>query len=170
MKLTQNSKKEFHVAYVFIKMANSPRPGVWELQKSSDNGLTWQTWQYFAETQSDCLTFFNTTATEIIERDDQVICTNKYSQVNPMEGGEILVSLVNNRPNAKNFTHSDVLQNWTRATNVRLKLLRTKTLLSHMIYQKNKKITDHTVTRRVIEETNCFYFTILKSSKCAVLF
>jgi laminin alpha 3/5 len=38
------------VAYVFIKMANSPRPGVWVLEKSVDNGITYQPWQYFADT------------------------------------------------------------------------------------------------------------------------
>jgi hypothetical protein len=42
--------QEFHVAYVFIKMANSPRPGVWVLEKSVDNGITYQPWQYFADT------------------------------------------------------------------------------------------------------------------------
>lgn len=38
------------MAYVFIKMANSPRPGVWVLEKSVDNGITYQPWQYFADT------------------------------------------------------------------------------------------------------------------------
>jgi hypothetical protein len=38
------------VAYVFIKMANSPRPGVWVLERSVDNGVTYQPWQYFADT------------------------------------------------------------------------------------------------------------------------
>jgi laminin alpha 3/5 len=38
------------VAYVFIKMANSPRPGVWVLEKSVDNGITYKPWQYFADT------------------------------------------------------------------------------------------------------------------------
>lgn len=41
--------QEFHVAYVYIKMANTPRPGVWVLEKSADNGVTYQPWQYFAD-------------------------------------------------------------------------------------------------------------------------
>ena len=41
----------FHVAYVFIKMANSPRPEVWVLERSRDNGETFKPWQYFAETE-----------------------------------------------------------------------------------------------------------------------
>ena len=56
------------------------------------------------------------------------------------------MSLVNNRPNSKNFTHADNLQHWTRATNVRLRLMRTKNLLGHLMAVAKQ---DPTVTRRV---------------------
>lgn len=39
----------FQVAYVLIKMGNSPRPGIWVLERSVDNGLTYTPWQYFAD-------------------------------------------------------------------------------------------------------------------------
>lgn len=38
----------FHVAYVLIKFANSPRPDLWVLERSTDFGLTYEPWQYFA--------------------------------------------------------------------------------------------------------------------------
>lgn len=38
----------FHVAYVLIKFANSPRPDLWVLERSTDSGQTYQPWQYFA--------------------------------------------------------------------------------------------------------------------------
>ena len=56
--------KEFHVAYVFIRMANSPRPGVWVLERSTDFGKTWNAWQFFADTPSDCHKFFEAEADE----------------------------------------------------------------------------------------------------------
>ena len=31
-----------------VTMADSPRPGVWALEKSMDGGKTWTAWQYFA--------------------------------------------------------------------------------------------------------------------------
>ena len=49
-----------------------------------------------------------------------------------------------------NFTHSAELQEWTRATDVRLRLLRTKTLLGHLM---GKARGDETVTRRVLFTT-----------------
>lgn len=38
------------MAYVLITMANSPRPGVWVLERSNDDGVTYEPWQYFADT------------------------------------------------------------------------------------------------------------------------
>lgn len=58
----------------------------------------------------------------------------------------MLISLVNNRPSSKNFSNSDSLQEWTRATNIRLRLLRTKSLLGHLMALSRQ---DPSVTRRV---------------------
>lgn len=42
------------MAYVWIQMANSPRPGSWVLERSIDGGKTYMPWQYFAETPAEC--------------------------------------------------------------------------------------------------------------------
>ncbi|XP_071119471.1 laminin subunit alpha-like [Haliotis cracherodii] len=143
--LTINLGQEFHVAYVFIKMANSPRPGVWVLERSTDFGTTYQPWQYFADSPSDCLKFFHTPANTSIGRDNQILCTTEFSKVVPLENGEIVVSLVNGRPNAQNFSYAYDLQEWTKATNIRMRLIRTKTLLGHLMAVARR---DPTVTRR----------------------
>ncbi|TWW56161.1 Laminin subunit alpha-5 [Takifugu flavidus] len=38
----------FHVAYVLVKFANSPRPDLWVLERSVDFGQTYRPWQFFA--------------------------------------------------------------------------------------------------------------------------
>ena len=81
--------QEFHVAYVFIRMANSPRPGLWVLERSKDFGQNWEAWQYFADTPSDCQNFFESPADEVIYADDQVLCVTEYSKVVPLQGGEV---------------------------------------------------------------------------------
>jgi len=75
-------------------MANSPRPGVFVLERSPDNGKTWLPWQYFADSESDCNTFFgkNKYSTRITH-DDSVICTTEYSKVVPLENGEVCLIL-----------------------------------------------------------------------------
>ncbi|XP_054924474.1 laminin subunit alpha isoform X2 [Dermacentor andersoni] len=143
--LTVDLGQEFHVAYVFIKMANSPRPGVWVLERSTDNGKTYKAWQYFADSIDDCRTIFGPDVEDSIKRDDSVICETKFSKVVPLEGGEMVISLLNGRPSADNFTYSPVLQEWTKATNIRMRLLRTKTLLGHLMSVERQ---DPTVTRR----------------------
>ena len=56
------------------------------------------------------------------------------------------VKLINDRPSAETFSSSEVLQNFTKATNVRLRFLRTKTLLAQMMQVQTQ---DPSVTRRV---------------------
>ena len=59
---------------------------------------------------------------------------------------KILVSLTNGRPSAQNFSYADTLKSFMKATAVRLRLLRTKTLLGHLMAKARQ---DPTVTRRV---------------------
>ncbi|OCT62438.1 laminin subunit alpha-5 isoform X2 [Xenopus laevis] len=135
----------FHVAYVLIKFANSPRPDLWVLERSTDFGVTYHPWQYFASSKRDCLELFGPQTLERIVQDDHVICTTEHSRIVPLENGEIVVSLVNKRPGAMNFSYSPMLMNFTKATTIRLRFLRTNTLLGHLM---GKTLRDPTVTRR----------------------
>ncbi|XP_037643626.1 laminin subunit alpha-3-like isoform X2 [Sebastes umbrosus] len=135
----------FHVAYILLKFANSPRPDLWVLERSVDNGRTFIPWQYFAHSKRECIEKFGKQPNGRIVHDDDQLCTTEYSRIVPLENGEIVVSLVNGRPGSKNFTYSPVLQDFTKATNIRLRFLRTSTLLGHLI---SKAQRDPTVTRR----------------------
>ncbi|XP_031700147.1 laminin subunit alpha-5 isoform X2 [Anarrhichthys ocellatus] len=135
----------FHVAYVLIKFANSPRPDLWVLERSVDFGQTYQPWQYFASSKRDCIERFGQETIERINNDNDIVCTTEYSRIVPLENGEIVVSLVNGRPGALNFSYSPVLRDFTKATNIRLRFLRTNTLLGHLM---GKALRDPTVTRR----------------------
>lgn len=130
-------------------MSNSPRPGVWVLERSVDHGKTWQPWQYFAGNDYECRKHFDVSGDEPIVRDDQVICSTEFSKVIPIEDGEVYVSLTTGRPSAKDLMSSDVLQSWIQATNIRLRLLQTKTMLGHLMSVAQG---DRTVTRRVSNE------------------
>ena len=72
-------------------MANSPRPGVFALERSTDYGQTWKPWQYFADTLSDCQAFFGDEFETSISRDDSVLCSTHFSKVVPLEGGEVAI-------------------------------------------------------------------------------
>ncbi|TRY60964.1 hypothetical protein TCAL_05712 [Tigriopus californicus] len=144
----------FQVAYVHITMANSPRPGVWAIERSVDHGKTFQPWQYFAGNDVECQKYFGMYANAPIQYDDQVICSTEFSDIVPIENGEIIVQLISNRPSARNMFRSQVLQDWILATNIRIRLIQTKTMLGHLM---SKAQGDKTVTRR-------YYYSIKEIS------
>ena len=75
----------------------------------------------------ECQKYFGVQANEAIIQSDQVSCITEFSQVLPLENGEIYVSLTDGRE-----LIGEDFKNWTLATNIRLRLIQTKTMLSHL--------------------------------------
>uniref|UniRef100_A0A8C8HC76 Laminin, alpha 1 n=1 Tax=Oncorhynchus tshawytscha TaxID=74940 RepID=A0A8C8HC76_ONCTS len=148
--LTLDLHQIFQVAYVIIKAANSPRPGNWVLERSMD-GVEFTPWQYYAISDTECLTRYNITprlGPPTYKRDDEVICTSYYSRLVPLEHGEIHTSLINGRPSADQLTSE--LLDFTSARYIRLRLQRIRTLnadLMTLSYRDPKEV-DPIVTRR----------------------
>ncbi|MED6266918.1 Laminin subunit alpha-2, partial [Characodon lateralis] len=148
--ITLDLKQIFQIAYVIIKAANSPRPGNWILERSID-GVTFEPWQYYAITDTECLTRFNInprTGPPSYTRDDEVICTSFYSKIHPLENGEIHTSLINGRPSADN--PSPTLLTFTSARLIRLVFQRIRTLNADLmtLTLSDPKDIDPIVTRR----------------------
>ncbi|XP_008282870.1 laminin subunit alpha-2 isoform X9 [Stegastes partitus] len=148
--ITLDLKQVFQIAYVIIKAANSPRPGNWILERSID-GVTFEPWQYYAITDTECLTRFNInprTGPPSYTRDDEVICTSFYSKIHPLENGEIHTSLINGRPSADD--PSPTLLNFTSARYIRLVLQRIRTLNADLmtLTLHDPRDIDPIVTRR----------------------
>lgn len=81
----------YQISYVIIKSANSPRPGLWILEKSLD-GEDFQPWQYFARNDKECIERYGIVATKgkhYFITDSDVICTSYHSKLTPMENGEV---------------------------------------------------------------------------------
>ncbi|KHN76799.1 Laminin subunit alpha-1 [Toxocara canis] len=144
-------EREYQVAYIIVKSAIAPRPGTWVLEKSMD-GITYQSWQYYATSDAECMRHFGVPATVGVPRftrDDEVICTSYYSKLDPLENGEIHTSLVNGRPTAE--ASSELLQQFTCARYVRLRLLSPRTLNADLMiinHQGSSNRLDKSVTRR----------------------
>ncbi|GAB0182708.1 laminin subunit alpha-1 [Grus japonensis] len=143
-------KLVFQVAYVIIKAANAPRPGNWILERSID-GTEFRPWQYYAISDTECLTRYNITpriGPPTYKRDDEVICTSYYSRLVPLEHGEIHTSLINGRPSADD--PSQKLLEFTSARYIRLRLQRIRTLNADLmtLSHNDPKELDPIVTRR----------------------
>ncbi|NXI37250.1 LAMA1 protein, partial [Galbula dea] len=148
--ITLDLRQVFQVAYVIIKAANAPRPGNWILERSRD-GSEFSPWQYYAISDTECLTRYNITpriGPPTYKRDDEVICTSYYSRLVPLEHGEIHTSLINGRPSADD--PSQKLLEFTSARYIRLRLQRIRTLNADLmtLSHKDPKELDPIVTRR----------------------
>ncbi|KAG5268865.1 hypothetical protein AALO_G00217340 [Alosa alosa] len=153
--ITLDLRQIFQIAYVIIKVANSPRPGNWILERSLD-GKEFMPWQYYAISDTECLTQYNITpriGPPTYKKDNEVICTSYYSRIEPLEHGEIHTSLINDRPGA--YDRAPALMAFTAARFIRLRLQRIRTLnadLMTLSYNDPKEV-DPIVTRR-------YYYTI----------
>eukprot|EP00079_Xenopus_tropicalis_P016422 XP_004915294.1 PREDICTED: laminin subunit alpha-1 isoform X1 [Xenopus tropicalis] len=148
--ITLDLKQVFQVAYVIIKAANSPRPGNWILERSVD-GVEFMPWQYYAISDTECLTRYNVTpriGPPTYKRDNEVICTSYYSRLVPLEHGEIHTSLINGRPSADD--PSPALLDFTSARYIRLRLQRIRTLNADLMTLSHRDLrdVDPIVTRR----------------------
>ncbi|XP_033738423.1 laminin subunit alpha-2-like isoform X2 [Pecten maximus] len=148
--ITLDLKQVYHVAYIIVKAANSPRPGNWILEKSID-GINFTPWQYFARSNKECYRAYGIPATRgrpKYERDNQVICTSFYSKLVPLENGEVIISLVNGRPGVEN--PSQTLLDFLSARYVRIRLQKILTLNADLMTFRfrDPKYLDPSVTRR----------------------
>uniref|UniRef100_A0A8C3H0K1 Laminin subunit alpha-2 n=1 Tax=Corvus moneduloides TaxID=1196302 RepID=A0A8C3H0K1_CORMO len=148
--ITLDLQQIFQIAYVIVKAANSPRPGNWILERSLD-GVDYQPWQYYAITDSECLTRYNIhprPGTPSYIKDDEVICTSYYSKIHPLENGEIHTSLINGRPSADDPSRE--LLEFTSARFIRLRFQRIRTLNADlmMFAHQDPAEIDPIVTRR----------------------
>jgi laminin alpha 1/2 len=92
--------QQYQVAYVIVTSAIAPRPGTWVLERSLD-GINYKPWQYFVTEDQECIRSFGLPATSGVPRfqtDDEAICTSFFSKLEPLENGEVHISLVNGRP------------------------------------------------------------------------
>uniref|UniRef100_A0A8C1W8S5 Laminin subunit alpha 2 n=1 Tax=Cyprinus carpio TaxID=7962 RepID=A0A8C1W8S5_CYPCA len=148
--VTLDLQQIFQIAYVILKAANSPRPGNWNLERSLD-GETYIPWQYYAITDTECITRFNIvprTGPPSYMHDEEVICTSFYSKIHPLENGEIHTSLINGRPSADD--PSPTLLNFTSARYIRLRFQRIRTLNADLmtLALNDPRGIDPIVTRR----------------------
>lgn len=148
-----NLQQTYLISYVVIKSANSPLPGNWILERSTD-GVHYQPWQYFALNDDECLKTYGMRAHVGQFRfryDDQVICTSFYSKNDTIYDGEMHISLVNGRPGARGEGGlSSTLESFIRAKYIKIRLQKLKSFNGNLFYDGHDlDRSDKSLTRRV---------------------
>ena len=63
------------------------------LERSTDSGVTWTVWQYFAK---DCQVTYGIQGVENIGGDPQLVfCSQTYSDILPYTGGQVVFDVLN---------------------------------------------------------------------------
>ncbi|GFO33198.1 netrin-1 [Plakobranchus ocellatus] len=124
--LTLSLGKKYELTYVSLEFC-SARPDSMAIYKSDDFGKTWKPFQYYS---NDCRAMYNKSATGVVTKanEQEALCTEAFSQVDPLSGARVAFSTLEGRPSSANFDKSPALQDWMTATDIKLVFNKLNTL------------------------------------------
>uniref|UniRef100_A0A667ZDJ5 Laminin subunit gamma-1 n=1 Tax=Myripristis murdjan TaxID=586833 RepID=A0A667ZDJ5_9TELE len=124
--LTLHLGKAFDITYVRLKFHTS-RPESFAIYKRTREDGPWLPYQYYS---GSCEKTYQKTNRGFIrtgEDEQQALCTDEFSDISPLTGGNVAFSTLEGRPSGYNFDNSPVLQEWVTATDIRVTLNRLNT-------------------------------------------
>ncbi|KAJ7988356.1 hypothetical protein DPEC_G00322710 [Dallia pectoralis] len=107
--LTLHLGKAYEITYVRLKFHTS-RPESFAIYKRTREDGPWIPYQYYS---ASCRKTYGRNAKEYIRpgEDERVaLCTDEFSDISPLTGGNVAFSTLEGRPSAYNFDRSIVLQ------------------------------------------------------------
>uniref|UniRef100_A0A8B9RND4 Laminin, gamma 1 n=1 Tax=Astyanax mexicanus TaxID=7994 RepID=A0A8B9RND4_ASTMX len=124
--LTLHLGKAFDITYVRLKFHTS-RPESFAIYKRTREGGPWTPYQYYSGSCEKTYSKLNRGFIRTGEDEQQALCTDEFSDISPLTGGNVAFSTLEGRPSAYNFDNSPVLQDWVTATDIRVTLNRLNT-------------------------------------------
>ncbi|KAL3989091.1 hypothetical protein ACER0C_013409 [Sarotherodon galilaeus] len=124
--LTLHLGKAFDITYVRLKFHTS-RPESFAIYKRTSEGNPWVPYQYYSSSCEKTYQKANRGFIRTGQDEQQALCTDEFSDISPLTGGNVAFSTLEGRPSAYNFDNSPVLQDWVTATDIRVTLNRLNT-------------------------------------------
>ncbi|XP_028274254.1 laminin subunit gamma-3 [Parambassis ranga] len=124
--LTLHLGKAFDITYIRLKFYTS-RPESFTIYKRTEEDGPWLPYQYYSASCEK--TYGKDPKGYIRPGDDErtALCTDEFSDISPLTGGNVAFSTLEGRPSAYNFDQSVVLQEWVTATDLLISLDRLNT-------------------------------------------
>lgn len=101
--------KSFEITYIRLKFHTS-RPESFSIYKRTREDAPWIPYQYYS---ASCRQTYRTTAGTFLRPGDEervAFCTEEFSDISPLNGGNVAFSTLEGRPSAYSFDTSPVLQ------------------------------------------------------------
>ncbi|XP_031173603.1 laminin subunit gamma-3 [Sander lucioperca] len=124
--LTLHLGKAFEITYIRLKFYTS-RPESFAIYKRTEEDGPWLPYQYYS---ASCRKTYGKDAKGYIRPGDDertALCTDEFSDISPLTGGNVAFSTLEGRPSAYNFDQSVVLKEWVTATDLLISLDRLNT-------------------------------------------
>uniref|UniRef100_A0A8C6M1M2 Laminin subunit gamma 3 n=1 Tax=Nothobranchius furzeri TaxID=105023 RepID=A0A8C6M1M2_NOTFU len=124
--VTLHLGKSFEITYIRLQFYTS-RPESFAIYRRTEEDGPWLPYQYYS---GSCRkTYRKETKGYIRPGDDErtALCTDEFSDISPLTGGNVAFSTLEGRPSAYNFDQSLVLQEWVTATDLLISLDRLNT-------------------------------------------
>ncbi|XP_062929717.1 laminin subunit gamma-1-like [Mobula hypostoma] len=124
--LTLHLGKSFEITYIRLKFHTS-RPESFAIYKRTREDAPWTPYQFYS---ASCRQTYGTSTGVFLHPGDEErvpFCTEEFSDISPLTGGNVAFSTLEGRPSAYSFDNSPVLQEWVTATDLLISLNRLNT-------------------------------------------
>lgn len=108
-RLLSRAGKAFDITYVRLKFHTS-RPESFAIYKRTQEDGPWVPYQYYSGSCESTYHKINRGFIRTGEDEQQALCTDEFSDISPLTGGNVAFSTLEGRPSAYNFDNSPVLQ------------------------------------------------------------
>nr|XP_006640850.2 PREDICTED: laminin subunit gamma-3 [Lepisosteus oculatus] len=124
--LTLHLGKAYEITYIRLKFHTS-RPESFAIYKRTQEGGPWLPYQHYSASCRKTYAQSNQGYIRPGEDERTATCTDEFSDISPLTGGNVAFSTLEGRPSAYNFDQSPVLQEWVTATDLLISLDRLNT-------------------------------------------